>query len=143
MIACDTNVLVYAHREEFPLHGVALERVRALAEGLVPWGVPVFCLGEFLRVTTHRKILTPPSTLDQALAFLAGLAESPTFRCLLPDATYPSSLAEIARQAGAAGNLAFDAQIAAVCSLHGATLLTADRDFARFSIATELLADPG
>lgn len=143
MIACDTNVLVYAHREEFPLHRAALERLRELAEGLAPWGVPVFCLGEFLRVTTHRKILTPPSTLDQALSFLAGIAASPTFRCLLPDATFPSSLEEVVRGAGAAGNLAFDAQIAAVCSLHGATLLTADRDFARFAIATDSLADVG
>jgi predicted nucleic acid-binding protein len=36
--------------------------------------------------------------------------------------------------AGARGNLAFAAQIAALCVRHGASLLTADRDFARFSI---------
>ncbi|MGH8609278.1 MAG: hypothetical protein ACREX9_18255 [Gammaproteobacteria bacterium] len=38
------------------------------------------------------------------------------------------------READARGNLAFDAQIAAVCAEHRVTaLLTADRDFARFS----------
>ena len=33
MIAIDTNVLVYAHREEMPLHARAVERLRSLAEG--------------------------------------------------------------------------------------------------------------
>jgi predicted nucleic acid-binding protein len=41
---------------------------------------------------------------------------------------------EAARAADARGNLAFDAQIAAVCREQGVSrLLTADRDFARFS----------
>lgn len=36
-------------------------------------------------------------------------------------------------ESGVKGNLIFDAQIAAVCLEHGATmLLTEDRDFARF-----------
>ena len=38
-----------------------------------------------------------------------------------------------AREADTRGNLAFDAQIVAVCREHGCnTLLTLDRDFARF-----------
>jgi hypothetical protein len=43
----------------------------------------------------------------------------------------------------ASGNLVHDAQIAAVCLEHGArTLLTLDRDFARFpGITTQSLAD--
>ena len=141
MIACDTSILVYAHRLEFPLHAAALARLTALAEGVAPWGVPVFCLSEFVRVTTHRKVLRPPSTREEALAFLAGIAASPAFRCLLPDATYLTTFDETVRAAAASGNLAHDAQIAAVCRIHGATLLTADRDFARFPIDTASLGD--
>ena len=37
MIAVDTNVVVYAHREESPHHDRALQAVRGLAEGEVPW----------------------------------------------------------------------------------------------------------
>ncbi len=37
VIAVDTNVLVYAHRAESPLHGVARERLKSLAEGATPW----------------------------------------------------------------------------------------------------------
>ena len=139
MIAVDTNILVYAHREEYPSHARAKARIVELALGSAPWGVPVFCLGEFVRVTTHKKVHNPPSSLQQATAFLDRLSESETFRHLLPDVDYWTDLKTALELAGARGNLAFDAQIAAVCVRHGATLLTADRDFARFSLKTECL----
>ena len=130
MIAVDTNVLVYAHRREMPRHKTALTRLRKIAEGTEPWGLPVFCLGEFLRVVTHPRVFQPPSNLDQALAALQGIRNSPTVRILSPGARYPQLFAEAARAADARGNLGFDAQIAAVCTEHGVRLpLTMDRDF--------------
>ena len=139
MIAVDTNVLVYAHREEYPNHTEAKAKIIGLALGAAPWGVPVFCLGEFVRVVTHRRVLSPPSSLEQATAFLDRLTESSSFRVLLPDVDYWGDLKSALAMANARGNLAFDAQIVALCVRHGATLLTADRDFARFSIRTESL----
>ena len=139
MIAVDTNVLVYAHREEYPNHAEAKAKIIGLAVGAAPWGVPVFCLGEFVRVVTHRRVLKPPSSLEQAIAFLDRLTESASFRVLLPDVEYWTDLKSALSEAGARGNLAFDAGIAALCLRHGATLLTADRDFARFSTRTESL----
>lgn len=38
MIAVDTNILVYAHRAEAPLHSQAMACLRGLAEGAQPWG---------------------------------------------------------------------------------------------------------
>ena len=52
--------------------------------------MPVFCLGEFVRVVTHPRILDPPSTLEQAWAALEGLLQSPTSRVLNPGGQYPS-----------------------------------------------------
>jgi len=134
MIAVDTNVLVTAHREDLPKHRLALERLSELVLGDIPWAIPVFCLGEFVRVVTHPRLFDPPSTLDEAIAALQGLFESPMLRILSPGSRYPRLFAEALRQADARGNLAFDAQIAAVCHEQGAgRLLTMDRDFARFS----------
>jgi toxin-antitoxin system PIN domain toxin len=133
VIAVDTNVLVYAHREEMPEHRKALASLRRLAESDVPWGIPVFCLGEFLRVVTHPRLLDPPSSLDQALGTLDALLEAPGLRLLSPREKFPAFLSEAMREADARGNLAFDAQIAAVCREHGVDrLLTYDRDFKRF-----------
>jgi len=137
VIAVDTNILVYAHREEMPGHLAAYARLKTLAEGAAPWGVPAFCLGEFLRVVTHPRVLSPASPLPLALDFLTALLASPTVRLLIPDERYFDLLRAQMEQAKATGNLVFHAQIAAVCVAHGATLLTADRDFSRFAISLE------
>lgn len=137
MIAVDTNILVYAHRAEMPLHEPALRRLRELAEGNGPWALPAFCIGEFVRLVTHGRVFRPPSGLEAALEFLEHLLASPSARLLLPGPAYPTLFAEACRDGTARGNLAFDAQIAAVCREHGVTeILTEDRDFTRFSGVT-------
>lgn len=134
MIAVDTNILVYAHRAEVPQHRQALQRLRRLAESAASWALPVFCLGEFVRIVTHPRVFSPPSTLDEALAALNALVESPSLVLLLPGDRFWRLLHDAIVEAKAAGNLAFDAQIVALCREHGVrALLTEDRDFARFS----------
>ncbi len=59
MIAVDTNILVYAHRKDSPLHISAAAAIQRLAEGTAPWAIPWPCLHEFLSVTTNLKIFKP------------------------------------------------------------------------------------
>ena len=133
MIAVDTNILIYAHRRETRHHNSALKRLTELAEGDTIWALPVFCLAEFTRVVTHLRVFHPPSGLSIALDFLDGLLASPTARLLLPGPRFPTYFRDTCEASEVRGNLAFDAQIAAVCSEHGVSqILTADRDFSRF-----------
>ena len=140
MIAVDTNVLVHAHRRKSPRHEAASRRVIALAEGAGHWAIPVFCLGEFLRVVTHSRILDPLSP-DGACDAMQRLLASPSVELLLPGPRFPQMLADAVREVDAAGNLVFDAQIVALCREAGVrALLTEDRDFDRFpGFATERL----
>lgn len=139
MIAIDTNILIYADRAEMPLHEPALEALRSLAEGSEAWAVPVFCLGEFLRVVSHARVFDPPTPVLEAMASLESLLASPSVRLLAPGEHYLTLLRRALEESSAHGNLVFDAQIAAVCLEHGAsTLLTEDRDFARFRGMTTL-----
>jgi toxin-antitoxin system PIN domain toxin len=132
-MAVDTNVLACAHRAESPHHAECLALLRRLAEGMEAWALPVFCVGEFLRVVTHPRVFDPPSRFEQAGAWLARLLESPSLRILHPGDRFVALLLEQARRGDARGNLVFDAQIAAVCLEHGVDrLATRDRDFARF-----------
>jgi len=91
-------------------------------------------VGEFLRIVTHpRGPFRRPSTAEQAFGALEGLLESPRARVLLPGARFVPLLRRMVLAGRASGNLVFDAQVAAVCLEHGATtILTEDRDFARF-----------
>ena len=63
MIAVDTNILVYAHREDSEWHAAAAGRITALAEGQGPWAIPWPCVHEFLAVATHPRIFNPPTPL--------------------------------------------------------------------------------
>ena len=133
MIAVDTNILVHAHREESPKHGAAHARVVALAESPARWAIPVFCLGEFVRVITHPRLFDPPYSVDEACEALTRLLASPSVTVIRPGPSYPALLIEAIREAGAIGNLVFDAQIVALCRENGVSrLLTEDRDFDRF-----------
>ena len=133
MISVDSNVLIAAHRNEHNLHAIAYDRLIEIAEGDAPWGLPVFCIPEFLRVVTHARVFSPPTSLPLALAFIDRLLDSPSIRLLVPSDGFWSSLRAVTEDSDARGNLVFDAQIAAVCQEHGAIdLITADRDFSRF-----------
>lgn len=133
MIAVDTNILVYADREESALHAIALQAVRRLAEGDEAWAIPIFCVGEFLRVVSHDRLFDPPTPAIDAIESMESLLASPSARLLVPGDNYFRLLRTLIEESQAQGNMVFDAQIAAVCLERGSTtLLTEDRDFARF-----------
>jgi uncharacterized protein len=130
----DTNILVYAHRGESARHERASLWLRALAEGPTPWGLPLFCVGEFVRVATHRRVFDPPSTIMQAIVAMDALLMSPSVRLLASTETHWPLLRATLIAGATSGNLVFDAQIAAVCREHGVDrILTEDLDFKRFT----------
>lgn len=142
MIAVDTNILIYADRAELPLHDAALAALTRLAEGAEAWAIPIFCIGEFLRVVSHPRLFDPPTPTKEAWTSVTVLLESPSVRLLTPGSSYVTLFGQQLAASGVAGNLVFDAQIAALCLEHGVrTLLTEDRDFARFrALQTRSLA---
>jgi hypothetical protein len=79
LIAVDTNVLIYAGRQELPQDAMALAILRELAEGNAAWALPVFCLGEFVRVVSHPRVFDPPTPPVEALNAIDALLESPPF----------------------------------------------------------------
>jgi len=133
VIAVDSNILVYSRRREFPKHQPALYALRELAEGDVPWALPLFCIGEFLRVVTHPRLFDPPTEPSAALRFVDALLESPTVRLLLPGRDFHRIFGRLIEQASVSGNGVFDTQIAALCIESGVgEILSEDRDFLRF-----------
>ena len=133
MIAVDTNILVYAHREDSPFHQAAFERIAELAEGLATWAIPWPCLHEFLAIVTHPRIYVPPTPLARALDQVEAWLESPTLALLAEPATYWSVLRALLVDGRVAGAQVHDARIVALCRQHGVReLWSADRDFSRF-----------
>ncbi len=137
MIAVDTNVLVYAHRAEMPLHARAAEGVAGLAEGRAAWAIPWPCIHEFLAVVTHPRIFDPPTPLQAAIDQVEAWMESPTLALLGETAGHWPVLRELVSAADVAGPRVHDARIAALCRSHGVSRLwSVDRDFSRFPTLT-------
>jgi uncharacterized protein len=131
--AVDTNVLVYAHREDSEWHEAASACVAKLARGRDSWAIPWPCLHEFLAIVTHPKIYAPPTPLATALDQVDAWLESPTLVLLTESADHWQSLRPLLLAGRVAGPKVHDARIAALCLQHEVSeLLTADRDFGRF-----------
>lgn len=134
MTGVDTNILVYSHRTEMPLHKSAARCVRELAEGRAPWAIPWPCIHEFLAIVTNSRIYRTPTPLLRALAQVEAWLASPSLVVLPETDTHWHYLKETLVKAGATGGMTHDARIAAICMQHRVgTFYTVDRDFTRFS----------
>jgi len=133
MIAVDTNILVYAHREDSPWHEQAFACLASLAQGRAAWAIPWPCLHEFLGIVTHARIYKPPTPLKMALAQVEAWLEAPSLVLLAETGSYWPELRAVLTAGRVAGAQVHDARLAALCRLHGVVeMWSADRDFGRF-----------
>jgi len=133
MIAIDTNILLYAHREDAEWHEAAYDVVAEIADSRQAWAIPWPCIHEFLAIATHRRIYSPPTPLPAAFAQVEAWLESPTVVLLAESPHYWPVLREQIEAGRVAGPEIHDARIAALCIEHGISeIWTADRDFNRF-----------
>ncbi|MEI6176642.1 MAG: TA system VapC family ribonuclease toxin [Verrucomicrobiota bacterium] len=133
MIAVDTNILVYAHREDSPWHKIALARVTMLADSGTPWAIAWSSIHEFLAIVTHPRIYDPPSPLETAIEAIQAWQASPGLRLLGEGPGYFETLARQAIAGKIKGPKIHDARIASICLHHGVKKLwSADRDFTSF-----------
>ena len=133
MIAVDTNLLVYAHREDSAWHDAAYTSIARLAEGQSPWAIPWPCIHEFLAIVTHARIFAPPTPLMNAVDQVDAWLEAPGLVLLGETENYWMQLRSLLLTGRVSGPQIHDARIAGLCKEHGVSeLWTADRDFGRF-----------
>jgi toxin-antitoxin system PIN domain toxin len=133
MIAVDTNLLVYAHREDSPWHVEALSLITGLANGSARWAIPWPCVHEFLAIVTHPKIYCPPTPMQIAIKAIRAWSDSPTLHLLSESPDHLNRLEQLVHAAKVTGPMVHDARIAALCLSHGVRQFwSADRDFSRF-----------
>ena len=134
MIAVDTNLLVYAHREDSVFHDRASACIKSLAEGRAAWAIPWPCIHEFLSVVTNQRAYKTTTPMAMALDAVDAWFASPSLTLLHEEAGHWPELRRLALGAQIKGPLIHDARIAALCLQHGVReLWTADRDFGRFT----------
>ena len=132
MLIPDVNILVYAVRRDAAAHERYLDWLEDAISGVEPVGLVAPVVVGLLRVVTNPRIFVSPSLSAQTLEFVEALLEAPA--CLVPHPSNRSmtTFLDLCRRTGAKGDLVPDAWLAATAIDLDATLVTADRGFARF-----------
>jgi toxin-antitoxin system PIN domain toxin len=128
----DVNVLVYAYREDAPNHSRYKAWLEEMINGDEAYGLSDLVCSGFLRVVTHPAIFAPPSSIDDALAFVEELRSPPNCVLLSPGARHWQLFTRLCHATGARGNLVPDAYFAALAVETGSEWITTDGDYARF-----------
>ena len=133
----DSNMLIHAVNEDSEVRRPCLERLREASLGVSAFLTWSICY-EFLRVSTHRNILSSPLTPDRALRFLNALLDSPGFGLLQPTDRHQSVLAQtLVEVPEIRGNVMHDLHKAVLMRENGVDrICTFDRDFLRFPFLT-------
>lgn len=132
MILPDVNTLLHAVNSSTNEHAAAL---RALRLGFDDPGGVAFAwmaLLAFVRLSTRRGIFPRPLSVEDALRVIENWLRQPRAQVVHPGEQHAGVLGRLLRSAGTAGNLTTDAHLAALAIEHGATIVSFDRDFARF-----------
>jgi uncharacterized protein len=135
LVVVDTNILVYAADASSDWHvksrGFIERRRRRPDAWFTTWPI----LYEFMRVTTHPRVMRKPWSAPRAFSFVSALLRSPGLAILVPTERH-ADVAEqvISELPWLAGNLLHDAHTAILMREHGLIrICTRDTDFHRFS----------
>lgn len=134
MLLLDVNVCLYAYRPG------QSETARVVSEWLSPRltghervAISETVLTSVVRIATHPRIYETPSTPRDVLRFAESLLAAPATQLVRPGPDHWLLFTELVAEHRLRGNDVPDASLAAHCLELGASLVTLDRGFSRFS----------
>jgi toxin-antitoxin system PIN domain toxin len=132
VILVDVNLLLYAVITAFPQHPAAHSWWRDVLNGSTEVSLAVPTIFGFLRLATDRRILRSPLPVQEAIGYVRQWLDRPRVRLLLPGPRHLDLAFGLLADAGTAGNLTTDVQLAALAIENQAELHSNDTDFGRF-----------
>jgi hypothetical protein len=132
MILIDANLLVYAHDSRSPHHDAARSWLESVLGDIEPVRIPLVALLAFVRIVTNPSLFPAPLSPGAAIEIVERWLSQPNVAIATPTERHWRLFREAASAGQARGPMLMDAHIAALAVEHGATLMSADRGFARF-----------
>jgi toxin-antitoxin system PIN domain toxin len=135
VVVVDTNVLVYAADADSQWHAESRDWIEERRRRPDAWYVTWPILYEFMRVTTHPRVMRKPWSVGGAWTFVSTLLASPGLGILVPTERHAAVATQvIAEFPWLSGNLLHDTHTAVLMREHGvARICTRDADFRRFA----------
>lgn len=139
MLLLDVNVLLAAHRSDHPNHETVRPWFAAQVKSVDDdFGVPSTVWASFLRLVTNRRVFVEPTPLPDAFAFIEATVAQRRHLAVEPGPRHLALVRRLCEEAEASGDLIPDAVLGAIAVEHGASVVTLDRDFTRFSSVRHL-----
>ena len=132
MMLVDASVLLYAYQPRSPHHDRCRLWVEKAFSGDEPVCIAWVTVLAFVRIATHPRIFETPLSTAEAVAIVSSWLGRDAVSVLEAGERCWEILRALAVDAQASGPLVMDAFLAALALENGATLVTTDRDFARF-----------
>ena len=132
MKVLDVNVVLPVHRADHPDHPTARAWFDNLLASGEQFGVPWMVWWSFLRLSTHPRVFTVPTPVDQALDFVAALRAQTGHISVEAGDQHLDCLRRVCFGGEAVADLMPDAVLAALAVEHGGEVVSFDRDFSRF-----------
>lgn len=132
MILIDANLLLYAFDDHSPHHATARSWLETTLSGREPAATSWTVVLAFLRLATDRRVFQRPLSIAQSIEVISGWFAGQRLTLLEPTEQHWETLRRLLLEGQSSGVLVMDAHLAALAIEHGATMASADRDFARF-----------
>lgn len=137
----DVNVIVAAFRADHVHHHAArvwlAEARRNCAEGIETLVLVPIVVSGFLRLVTNRKVFPEPDSIEEAVAFIDAMLESPGVELRVSTDDWPLLRAKLLTLRLVA-NMVTDASLASMVQALSEHLVTFDGDFRKLLPARDL-----
>jgi toxin-antitoxin system PIN domain toxin len=132
VILPDINLLLHAYNADSPSHAAARAWWQARMNGAAPVGLCWAAMLGFVRLATHRQVMTNPLPPKAACDRIRTWLDRPCVSIIEPGPRHADLVFGLIESVGAGGNLTTDAHLAALAIEHQAELHSTDADFSRF-----------
>lgn len=129
----DTNILIYAHREDQIHHSFYRRRLDEAIAAPEVCGLTMAVATGFVRIVTQPNFPNGPTPLPLALAVIETLVSPGACQWVHPSSRHWSLVADLCRRTGTCGKGVSDASHAATAIEHGGTWVSRDSDFGKFT----------
>ena len=129
----DANILLFAVNLAAPEHRRAVTWLEEALNGSRRAGLPWESLTAFVRLATNPRVVSRPLEPADAWAFVEEWLAAPAAWVPVPTNRHASVLGDLVRRYRPSAKLVPDAHLVALAIEHGAEIISADTDFARFA----------
>ncbi len=129
----DVNVLVYTVNRDMTHHSRVRRWWELALNAREPIGLAWVVILGFLRLAVNPHVFSNPLSHGDAIEVVDAWLKHSNVRIVIETNEHWRTIHTLLEQSGSAGNRTTDAHLAAISITHGATLVSCDNDFARFS----------